>query len=167
MPFESPLETSHELANQINLLANRLKAKNLLLGTAESCTGGLLAAQLTSFAGSSKWFDRAIITYSNQAKISLLGVLPETIQQHGAVSETCARAMLEGLLKQVDIGVAITGIAGPDGGSIDKPVGTVWFAFGQQGHPPSTRLEQFEGSREAIRLQACAFALQQLTQMLQ
>jgi nicotinamide-nucleotide amidase len=167
MPFEDTLEAGHKLTNQINLLADRLKAKNLLLGTAESCTGGLFAAQLTSVAGSSKWFDRALITYSNEAKISLLTVSPDTIQQHGAVSETCAHAMLEGLLKQVDIGVAITGIAGPDGGSIDKPVGSVWFAFGQKNQTARTYLKHFQGDREKIRLQACAFALEQLLLMLQ
>lgn len=151
----------------LEILAQKLKSKKLMLGTAESCTGGLLASQCTSIPGSSEWFDRALITYSNEAKIELLNVPASIIQQHGAVSEATALAMLGALLKQVDVGVAITGIAGPDGGSIEKPVGTVWFAFGYQKNPSFSCLQQFQGNRDSIRQQACLFAIEQLTSMLQ
>lgn len=146
----------------LQTLATQLKAQSLMLGTAESCTGGLLAAQCTSLPGSSQWFDRALVTYSNQAKIALLKVPATIIEQHGAVSEACAQAMLKHLLTQVDVGVAITGIAGPDGGTADKPVGTVWFAFGLKQSISFTSLKHFEGDRDSIRQQACQFAIEQL-----
>jgi nicotinamide-nucleotide amidase len=152
----------------IQKLAEQLKARRLMLGTAESCTGGLLAATLTEIPGASDWFESALITYSNLAKQSLLNVNAETIRLHGAVSERCAREMLQGLLaqKNISIGVAITGIAGPDGGSAEKPVGTVWFAFGVKGHSPITQLKNFSGDRHSIRQQACQFAIEYLTKML-
>lgn len=150
------------------ILAEKLLARSLKIATAESCTGGLLAAQFTELAGASNWFDRAIITYSNEAKQQLLGVKTETLAMHGAVSEACVREMLAGLLRQdhIDIGVAISGVAGPEGGSSEKPVGTVWFAFGIKKHTAHTHLKLFSGDRQAIREQACVFAIQQLTEIL-
>ncbi len=123
------------------------------LVTAESCTGGWLAKAITDLAGSSTWFDRGFVTYSNESKIELLGVRQRTLGMHGAVSEETAREMATGALanSHADIAVAITGIAGPDGGTVDKPVGTVWIAWAGRDKHTMTALHAFEGSRNHVR----------------
>ena len=139
-------------------LAGILIENHWFLTTAESCTGGLIAASCTDLAGSSAWFDRGFVTYSNEAKTDMLGVPAALIAAHGAVSEPVARAMAIGALQRsrAHLAVAVTGVAGPSGGSADKPVGTVWLAWahnGIQGTEPSVRTERqvFAGDRAAVR----------------
>jgi nicotinamide-nucleotide amidase len=139
------------------------------ISVAESCTGGLLAAALTKLPNSSTWFERGFVTYSNASKESLLGVSKETLAQHGAVSRETAQMMAEGTLKNSpsQIALAITGIAGPSGGSEEKPVGTVWFAISCKNKAALTYLKKFEGSRSQIRKEAVYFALHLLYKTLQ
>jgi nicotinamide-nucleotide amidase len=150
-----------------------LKKQNLMLSIAESCTGGMLAQAVTSVAGSSVWFDRGFVTYSNQAKIDMLGVNNQTLIKFGAVSEQTAHEMAQGALKfsHAEISVSITGIAGPDGGTADKPVGTVCFGFSSKNRVKSaahhTVTQLFAGNRESIRQQACIYALTYLVNQLQ
>lgn len=142
-------------------LGAALKKSKALLATAESCTGGWAAQVVTSVAGSSAWFDRGFVTYSNDAKQELLGVRRETLAAHGAVSEETAREMARGALERSKAGVAlaITGVAGPTGGSPDKPVGTVCFAWAsKQGVRSETR--RFPGDRESVRRQSVIHALE-------
>jgi len=138
--------------------------------TAESCTGGGLAEIMTRIPGSSAWFERGLVTYSNEAKQELLGIAQEILDEHGAVSEETATAMAEGALQysHADLSVAITGIAGPDGGSEEKPVGMVCFAWGDNntGRIRTTTV-RFAGSRLKIRTQACKVALQGLIENLE
>lgn len=143
-------------------LGDHLRARALKLVTAESCTGGWIAKTVTDVAGSSAWFERGFITYSNLAKMEMLGVRVETLQTHGAVSEATVRAMATGALRhsQGDVAVAVTGIAGPDGGTVDKPVGTVWFAWASRHGDTHTQHRLFDGEREAVRCQAVTVALQ-------
>ena len=144
-------------------LASLLLKKRWLLATAESCTGGLIAAACTDLAGSSAWFERGFVTYSNAAKIDLLGVNADVIAQHGAVSEPVARAMAQGALakSRAQVAVSVTGVAGPTGGSAAKPVGTVWFGFAiSSGVVTETRL--FTGDRAAVREATVLHALQRL-----
>ncbi|MDE2048712.1 MAG: CinA family protein [Betaproteobacteria bacterium] len=158
-----------EYQESLDALAQRvgsaLKARGLLLATAESCTGGLVSAAITGVAGSSDWFERGFVTYSNAAKHSMLGVPTELIAQHGAVSEAVARAMAEGALAQslAQVALSITGVAGPGGGSADKPVGTVWHGFAVQHSDGSVHtqcvLQHYAGDRAAVREQAVRFAL--------
>lgn len=154
--------------NELYLLAEKvghgLQVNDLLLATAESCTGGWLSEAITMIPGSSAWFERGFVTYSNLAKQEMLGVSPELINQHGAVSEATARAMAEGALKhsQADLALAITGIAGPDGGSIDKPVGTIWFAYSGEPMGDDAFCQHFAGDRQAIRKQAVIHMLEKL-----
>ncbi len=150
-------------------LGAALQRRGEFLATAESCTGGLVAKLMTDIAGSSAWFERGLVTYSNAAKQELLGVPAAVIEQHGAVSEPCAVAMVAGLLAHTpaDCGIAITGIAGPGGGSEDKPVGTVWIAWAQRGAPPQARGFRFDGDRAAVREQSAAAAMSRLLEMLQ
>lgn len=145
----------------IQPLANALLAQQAYVATAESCTGGGLAALLTSEAGSSAWFDRSFVTYSNAAKTEMLGVPAELIAEHGAVSQAVAIKMAEGALanSQADFTVAITGIAGPDGGSADKPVGTVWFAWASTRQITVSQMQCFAGDRTAVRNAAVNTAL--------
>jgi nicotinamide-nucleotide amidase len=145
-------------------LGAALKARDLKLALAESCTGGMVAEAITSVAGSSAWFDSGFITYSNEAKIEMLGVLPETLEKHGAVSEQTAIEMVLGALKNSPAHLAgsITGIAGPDGGNANKPVGTVCFAWVMQSQPVSVATQHFTGNRQHIRQQATAYLMQQL-----
>jgi len=140
------------------------RSKGLMLATAESCTGGLVAAQLTAIPGSSAVVERGFVTYSNEAKAEMLGVPPELIHTHGAVSEPVARAMAEGALahSRAHLSVAITGIAGPDGGTAEKPVGLVHLATARLGGPILTRHHVFPGDRDAVRAQAVATALAML-----
>lgn len=134
------------------------------LVTAESCTGGWVAKSITDIEGSSQWFDRGFVTYSNDAKTSMLGVKSRIIDRFGAVSEECVKEMVEGALRHssAQCAVAVTGIAGPSGGSTEKPVGTVWFGWLLENQPTVTMIEHFGGDRETIRIQAVKWALQGL-----
>jgi nicotinamide-nucleotide amidase len=145
-------------------LGERLLAKGLMLTTAESCTGGWLAQALTSVPGSSRWFERGFVTYSNEAKKEMLGVTAETLARFGAVSRETAEEMARGALRHshAQVSVAITGIAGPDGGTAEKPVGTVWLAWAGCGKSVSAVLKHYYGDREAVRRQAVITALEGL-----
>ena len=156
------------LNSLIKEIATALTASARKLAVAESCTGGGLAYHLTDIPGSSAWFERGFVTYSNQAKEDMLSVNHQTLSTYGAVSEQTAREMAEGVLlhSQAQISIAITGIAGPDGGTPDKPVGTVWFAWSHKNssiHTKSTMLT-LQGNRQEIREQAIRFALETLSQ---
>ncbi len=149
-------------------LADALRARGWRLATAESCTGGLIAAACTDLAGSSDWFERGFVSYSNQAKTELLGVPPALIAAHGAVSEAVARAMAEGAIahSRAQVSIAVTGVAGPSGGSVDKPVGTVWFGWCVGGQTQAER-QLFAGDRATVRAQTVAHALGRLLQWVQ
>lgn len=150
---------------QAEAVLTACRAAGLRVATAESCTGGLIAATLTAIAGSSDVVDRGFVTYSNAAKTEMLGVPAETIARVGAVSEAVAQAMAEGALARslADIAVSVTGVAGPGGGSADKPVGLVWFGLARRGAPTTTRREVFPGDRAAVRLATLRLALTLLT----
>ena len=139
-----------------------------MLATAESCSGGLIAATCTDLAGSSAWLERGFVTYSNAAKTEMLGVDAALIAQHGAVSEPVARAMATGALQHsaAQVAVAVTGVAGPTGGSAEKPVGTVWFAWATPDGLTSEQ-RQFAGDRAAVRQATVLHALHTLTRLLQ
>lgn len=145
-------------------VAERIAQRREWLATAESCTGGLISKLLTDVPGSSGWFERGLVVYSNLSKSELLQVPEATLKQEGAVSEACAAAMARGLLRAapVDWGISVTGIAGPGGGTEDKPVGTVWIGWIRRGHGPECRRFRFEGKREAVREQATQAALEGL-----
>jgi nicotinamide-nucleotide amidase len=149
------------LAALVDTLATRLIARDARIATAESCTGGWVAKCLTDRPGSSAWFEYGFVTYGNAAKLALLGVGEGTLAAHGAVSEEVAEQMAIGarLASGAELAVAITGIAGPDGGTADKPVGTVWLAWAGPGARLQAELRQFEGDRDAIRRQSVAAAL--------
>ena len=152
-------------------LASLLNSQGWKVALAESCTGGLVSATLTELAGSSNWFDRGYITYSNQAKTECLGVPSELIESHGAVSEPVAKAMAEGAQRhaRVTAAISITGIAGPSGGSIEKPVGTVCFGWAIQYQDTvrtTCKTKLFTGDRQAVRQQATLFALVELSTLL-
>jgi len=145
------------------------RAKNLKIVTAESCTGGLVAGALTEIAGSSDVFERGLVTYSNDAKLELLGVPKATLDRFGAVSEPTARAMAEGALKnaRADLSVSITGVAGPGGGSPEKPVGLVHFAAARKGNPVIDEVRRFgDIGRRAIRMESVEVALTLLRRLL-
>ena len=148
-------------------LAALLLAKGHMMATAESCTGGMIAAACTDLAGSSAWFERGFVTYSNEAKTELLGVPAALIAEHGAVSEPVVRAMAEGALRhaRAHIAVAVTGVAGPGGGCADKPVGNVWFGWATAAGV-KTQLRQFHGDRQQVRQATVQHALQGLNDML-
>ncbi len=145
-----------------------LKNHGLKLVTAESCTGGGVAYLITQIPGSSSWFDRGFVTYSNSAKMQMLGVPSSTLDTFGAVSEETAQAMAEGALQHSDaeISVAITGVAGPNGGSTEKPVGTVWFAWSYKNKSTVTKLKNFSGNRVEIREQALEVALRGIIEII-
>lgn len=149
------------------LLAERLTQLKWLMATAESCTGGMIAARCTDLAGSSAWFDRGFVTYSNAAKTQMLGVPCELIGVYGAVSEPVARAMAMGAVyrSQAQASIAVTGIAGPTGGSTEKPVGTVWLAWCIDGQV-TAEIQHYEGDRSQIRQATTAYALQGLIERL-
>ncbi|PTT77957.1 damage-inducible protein CinA [Pelomonas sp. HMWF004] len=149
----------------IDRIASALLQRGERMGTAESCTGGLIAAACTDLAGSSQWFERGVVSYSNEAKAELLGVPPALIAQHGAVSAEVAEHMARGLLARapLDWAVAVTGIAGPGGGSAAKPVGTVWLAVAQGGGPVRVWCEHFAGDRAAVRAQTVTAGLAALS----
>ena len=161
----------------VAILADGLRARGWRIATAESCTGGRIAGHCTDLAGSSDWFERGFISYSNASKTALLGVDAALIEAQGAVSEPVALAMAEGALRQsrADLAVAVTGVAGPGGGSAAKPVGTVWLAWAWRvgGHAgghliqTSTRLQRFDGDRAAVRLATVSAALQGLIDCLE
>jgi nicotinamide-nucleotide amidase len=148
----------------VSALAAALRARGWRIATAESCTGGLIAAACTALAGSSDWFERGVVSYSNAAKSELLGVDAGLIEAHGAVSEAVARAMAEGALARapVQLAVAVTGIAGPGGAVPGKPVGMVWLALAQSGAATHAERLQLGGDRAAVRAGTVAVALQRL-----
>ena len=141
-----------------------LQERGEFVATAESCTGGLIAKLLTDPAGSSRWFERGMVTYSNLSKQEMLDVADDIIEAEGAVSEATVIAMVEGMLMSspADWGIAVTGIAGPSGGTSDKPVGTVWIAWLHRGNDPQTKRYQFDGEREQVREQTARIALEGL-----
>lgn len=145
-----------------------LKKTGIRLVTAESCTGGWVAQAITAVAGSSAWFDRGYVTYSNESKIEMLGVDAASLAQHGAVSEAVVKEMALGAVKNSrgHLSVAISGVAGPDGGTPEKPVGTVWFAWGQKRGYAEAEMHRLTGDRAAIRARAVAIALDGLRQRL-
>lgn len=152
-----------ELATVAQRCADVLRARGLRVAVAESCTGGWIAKVLTDLPGSSRWFDRGFVTYSNDAKCAMLGVAPELIVTDGAVSETVARAMAGGARRAsaADVAIAVTGIAGPGGGTAAKPVGTVCFGWSSADCDASERLE-FAGDRDTVRRASVAHALGRL-----
>jgi len=153
-----------ELARKVGAA---LKERGLSLVTAESCTGGWVSMALTAVAGSSDWFERGYVTYSNAAKREELGVSEQTLERHGAVSEEAAREMAAGALRRSrgQVALAITGVAGPTGGSRDKPVGTVCFAWAR-GSKISSQTRRFDGDRESVRRQSVRHALQGVLELL-
>jgi nicotinamide-nucleotide amidase len=158
-------------ASLIDTLARRLLENDITLVTVESCTGGLLAAELTAVAGSSDWFEGAFVTYRLSAKRRMVGVPADLLDREGAVSEPTARAMAEGALTHSDarVSVAITGVAGPDGGDPVTPVGTVWFGWAVKGSQPrclQTARHRLEGDRTAVRERAVTIALEGLLALL-
>lgn len=164
---------SPALLNTLERLASLLRQRGWMLTTAESCTGGLIAAACTELAGASDWFERGFVSYSNAAKTELLGVPSALIERHGAVSEPVARAMAEGALRQsqATLSLAVTGVAGPSGGSAEKPVGTVWFAWclpptdETKGPHTLSQVQHFVGTRRAVRAHTLTHALNRLEQL--
>ena len=159
------------LQSNVSKLAQLLLAKKISICTAESCTGGLLAAQLTDLSLASQWFDRGFVTYSNEAKTELIDVSTTLIENHGAVSEEVAQAMARGALanSRAQVSIAITGIAGPGGGTANKPVGMICFAWGVTHEDLiniHSKTQQFSGDRQMVREQACVFALEELLRLL-
>ena len=173
LPMTKHLRETLSVTKRLDKLAEevgqRLQAAGLVLATAESCTGGWLSKVVTDIPGSSAWFDRGFVTYGNPAKRELLGVSAAAIADHGAVSEEVAREMAQGALKrsQAGVAVAITGIAGPAGGTEDKPVGTVCFAWVRAGRSPLSQRVQFAGNREEVRHQSVRLALEHLLELLE
>lgn len=155
------------LPHLVARVAVLLERRGALLVTAESCTGGLIAAACTERAGSSAWFERGFVTYSNEAKHESIGVDAALIAAHGAVSEPVARAMAEGALthSRAQVSLAVTGVAGPTGGSVDKPVGTVWFGW-SVGGVTRTERRRFDGDRATVRQATVVHALQTLVTLL-
>jgi nicotinamide-nucleotide amidase len=151
----------HEVTQE---LARVLIKNHWHLSTAESCTGGMVAASITELAGSSEWFERGYVTYSNQSKSEDIDVSQNLIEQHGAVSDQVARAMALGAKQNSgsDLSLSITGIAGPTGGSPEKPIGTVCFAWALANDQIVSETKHFEGNRQQIRQQACDFSLRKL-----
>jgi len=158
-----------ELETLAERLGQLLLQRGEWLATAESCTGGWVAQSVTAIAGSSGWFDRGFVTYSNGAKVDMLGVPETTLERHGAVSEATARAMAQGALahSRADWTVAITGIAGPSGGSAEKPVGTVCFAWAAKEGGCEAQTCHFTGERAAVRAQSVRHALRGLIERLE
>ena len=157
------IESTMQLATN---LGRALVERKWIVATAESCTGGLIAGAITDVSGSSGWFDRGFVTYSNEAKIELLGVLPETLATFGAVSEATVREMVAGAIdrSRANVVVAVTGVAGPSGGTPEKPVGLVWLAWGVRGGGIDAVSHRFPGDRAAVRQATVAAALAGLIQ---
>jgi nicotinamide-nucleotide amidase len=162
---QASIPTDAELTELALNVATIVQEKRLMVVTAESCTGGWIAKVLTDLPGSSAWFDAGVVTYSYEAKEALLGVNPHTLEVSGAVSEQTVMEMVSGALARFGAGmaVAVTGIAGPSGGTPDKPVGTVWIGWKRRGGYAHARLFQFDGDREAVRRQTVAAALVGIT----
>ena len=160
--------TEDDVTHAARALGRKCKRKRIVIVTAESCTGGGVATAITRISGSAKWFDRGFVTYSNGAKQEMLGVSRKSLARHGAVSEAVAREMALGALaaSPADLAVAITGIAGPTGGSRSKPVGTVWFAWAARGQMVQSRHFRFSGNRVDVRLQSVLVAIQGLSDLL-
>jgi len=154
----------NDLQSLAQQLGDHLLRAGLSLVTAESCTGGWIAKLVTDIPGSSAWLDRGLVTYSNESKQEMLGVRPETLERDGAVSEATVREMARGALERsrAGIAVAVSGIAGPGGGTPDKPVGTVWIAWVREGGETLARVHRFQGDREAVRRQSVRAALEGL-----
>ncbi len=152
------------LAAQVGEL---LKSRGFMLATAESCTGGGVAQAVTDIPGSSEWFECGFVTYANQAKVEMLGVQPQTLRLHGAVSEATVREMAEGALQHshADIALAVSGVAGPGGGTPEKPVGTVWFAWALRGGATEARKYLLSGDRAEVRAESVRIALQGLLEI--
>jgi nicotinamide-nucleotide amidase len=146
-----------------------LESRKLIMATAESCTGGWVAEAITMVPGSSAWFDRGFVTYTNVSKREMLGVRSETLERHGAVSQEVAREMVAGALRASDaqVTLAVSGVAGPSGGTPEKPVGTVCFAWALEGVPVRAETVRFPGDREAVRRQSVLHALGVLLEMLE
>lgn len=153
---------------EIKKLTNELKELGLMLATAESCTGGMVAMAFTNLAGSSSVFERGFVTYSNDSKRELLNVSHEILESHGAVSRECAAAMVRGTLanSHADVALSITGVAGPGGGSADKPVGLVYIGWGRKGGEPGVAEHHFKGDRASVREQSAHAALCHLGRLL-
>lgn len=153
--------TDNELIQLSTEVGGYLKRLNATVTTAESCTGGWIAKILTDVAGSSQWFERGFVTYSNDAKQELVGVSVDSLTGYGAVSEQVVREMAEGAREKAcaQFAISVSGIAGPDGGSAEKPVGTVWFGFASATAETLAQRKVFSGNREAVRRQATAWAL--------
>ncbi|HHN8384130.1 TPA: nicotinamide-nucleotide amidase [Klebsiella quasipneumoniae] len=158
--------TDSELAELSLQVGQALLRRKATLTTAESCTGGWIAKVLTDISGSSAWFERGFVTYSNDAKQQMVGVQAQTLADNGAVSEPVVREMAAGALKaaRATFAVSVSGIAGPDGGTPQKPVGTVWFGFADDIGRTEAMVKQFSGDRDAVRRQAVSFALNTLRQ---
>lgn len=152
------------LAQQVG---EALKAHGLMLVTAESCTGGGIAQAITAVSGSSAWFDRGFVTYSNASKEEMLAVSPETLEEHGAVSEQTVREMADGALQysRAQVALSVSGVAGPTGGTPEKPVGTVWFAWMSKGEVKTAR-HVLSGDRASIRAQSVRISLQGVLSLL-
>ena len=161
--------TDQELEQAGVRLGKLLQEQGRTIATAESCTGGWVAKVLTDRAGSSAYVMAGLVTYSNSAKQALLGVSADSLEQHGAVSEPVVRQMVAGAVQAagVDVAVAISGVAGPGGGSPDKPVGTVWFAWGSGLDQTEAVVKHFDGDRDEVRRQSVLFALQAVTGFLE
>lgn len=151
----------------VRAISAQLIARHWMMCSAESCTGGMIAAACTDLAGSSGWFERGIVSYSNASKCELLGVPSALIEAHGAVSSAVAEAMAQGALShsRAQVALAVTGVAGPSGGSAEKPVGTVWFGWSLPG-ANWTATQRFDGNRHAVRVQSVAHALHELDRAL-
>ena len=155
----------YQLAEEVG---SELKRRKLMLATAESCTGGWIAEAVTMVPGSSGWFERGFVTYTNISKREMLGVKEATLEKHGAVAEEVVREMVEGALSRshAQVAVAVSGVAGPGGGTPDKPVGTVGFARGMKDGKPRSETKRFPGDREAVRKQSVERALEGVLGML-
>ncbi len=153
--------TEQQISELAQQLGDCLNTRNLILATAESCTGGWVAKAITDLPGSSEWFAGSIVCYSNALKQGLLGVPEETLETFGAVSSETVKAMTQGVFDNTpaDVAISVSGIAGPGGGSDDKPVGTVWLCWGKRGTTPIAQSFHFEGDREAVRLLSVEKAL--------
>ena len=156
--------TENRLFDLSQQIGQALELRGSTLTTAESCTGGWIAKVITDVPGSSAWFEQGFVTYSNRAKQQLIGVAPQTLNSYGAVSESVVREMAQGALQaaEADYAISVSGIAGPGGGSDEKPVGTVWFGFANKQGQTFAVTACFAGERDAVRRQATEFALQTL-----
>lgn len=165
-PEEDVNEEPQTLARHLGMLLQRLE---LSLAAAESCTGGWVAKLMTDIPGSSAWFERGFVTYSNAAKMEMLGVREQTLREHGAVSEAVVAEMAQGALARshADVAVAISGVAGPDGGTVEKPVGMVWLAWAKREGTADAECHNFKGDRTAVRLHAVQTAMQGMIQRLE